>query len=252
MGKKSKAEAPPPPEQISAFEPMTAFSLFNKINSSGPFGSQRFYRTDPETGELIEWNPSDPDTLAAIDRALADPSNPDIGLLMSVMPSDVRMIEDDRVRTLREGGQDNDWMRQNIASMMLGQIPGMEGMQGLPESAFGLDPNAPAGATPGLLGGSGAGDQSSMPFGISLPSFLGGTGVEPSMDMSRFRPGGGSNSMGMPVPTAGPGGFAGPVGPANAQTQAPVPANLMGGIASALKNQLAGNVRNEEEEGAQY
>ena len=144
---------PDPPDPVSAWDPMAAAALLNRQNMQSPFGRQTYYRRDAN-GDLVEWDPSDPAVAQRIQQALADPTNPDIGALLSVLPSTVRMEEDPRLRIMREQQQQADFDRRSVGQAYLSQLMGGPSRV-LPESQFGL-PVEPA-------SGEGAGDLPPIP-----------------------------------------------------------------------------------------
>lgn len=138
---------PDAPDPVSAFEPMSADALFNRLNTQSPTGRQTYYRRDVN-GDLVEWDPSDPRVAQVLSQALADPSNPDVGAILSVMPSTVRTEEDPRLRVLREQSQQADFDRRSVGMAYLSQMMG-GGSNMLPESEFGIPVPQPTGENAG-------------------------------------------------------------------------------------------------------
>lgn len=173
-------DAPEPPRTVNPLEILGANLFFNRQNTESPLGRQEYGSYD----EAGTWVPFD---TAAYGESYAnflqdaldgdDQISPEtIQMLLSATPSEARMIEDPRLRAIRERSQEADSHRQQIGMAYLNQFGGSP--EGLPESQYGVSPGQ--NTTP-VGGGTGGG------FNVpQLPDFP-TAGAMPS-DLSSYRP----------------------------------------------------------------
>ena len=179
----SVPDAPEPPRTVNPLEILGANLFFNRQNTESPFGRQEYGSYD----EQGEWVPFDS---AAYGQQYAsflqdaldgdDQISPEsIMALLAATPTEARMLEDPRLRAIREQGQAADSWRQEIGMGYLGQFGGSP--TPLPESQYGVSPGQNTGpsAGPGTEIGGG--------FNIpQLPDFP--TSSAMPSDLSSYRP----------------------------------------------------------------
>lgn len=181
------ADVPDPPEaprEINPLEILAAQLFFNRQNSESPLGRQEYGSYDADGN----WVPFDSaaygDAYAMfLNDALDGDDNisqASIQALLRATPAESRMIEDPRLRAIREQGQNIDNWRQQIGMGYMNQFGGSP--QALPQSQYGLPAGGGGGGGPGGSVGPGANQGFNIPQMPAFPT------VQRGLDPSAYNP----------------------------------------------------------------
>lgn len=173
-------DPPEPPRTVNPLEILGANLFFNRQNTESPFGRQEYGSYDDEGNWVAFDSASYGQAYAAFLQDALDGddqiSPQSIEMLLSATPTEARMLEDPRLRAIREQGQEADSWRQQIGMGYLGQFGGSP--QGLPESQYGVSPGQnTAGPGTEIGGGFNIPQLPDFPTASALPS-----------DLSAYRP----------------------------------------------------------------
>ena len=125
--------SPKPPAPANPAVPVALDSILQRPSSENAFS-----RT--ENGRYVngEWKPYTSQEYASMfARAFSNPDKPDLAALSEIMAAENRVIEDPRVRAMRERQQETEDWRRQIGETYLAKFPGVN-RQMLPPSQYGL------------------------------------------------------------------------------------------------------------------
>ncbi len=173
-------DPPEPPRAVNPLEVLGASLFFNRQNTESPLGRQEYGSYDAEGN----WVPFDSAAYGQVYAAFLQDaldgddsiSQQNIQALLAATPTEARMLEDPRLRAIRERSQEADSWRQQIGLGYLEQFGGSP--TPLPGSQYGVSPGqntTPAG--PGGGGGFNIPQLPDFPTATALPS-----------DLSSYRP----------------------------------------------------------------
>lgn len=166
-------EAPEAPREVNPLEVLATELFFNRQNSESPTGRQEYGSYDADGN----WVPFDTDAYGSVYATFLNDaldgndniSQANIQAMLQATPTESRMIEDPRLRAIREQQQNIDNWRQQIGMGYMSQFGGSP--QSLPDSQYGVagGPGG-GGGGPGMSIGPGANQGFNVPQMPGMPT----------------------------------------------------------------------------------